>query len=132
MRVSLPNKLPRLWSSERGASAAEFALVLPLLLLLTFGSLGVVTMMYTTAGMHFAAESAARCAAVSTTCANAGSTSAYALGKYAGPQVTGLAFTLTTAACGQRVAGTGTYVLRTGLANINVPVSAVACYPKAS
>jgi Flp pilus assembly protein TadG len=124
------------WLCERGAIAAEFALVLPVFVLLTIGTIGVGTMMSMIVSLHFAVEDAARCASVKTTvCTNAGTTQTYATGQYKGPTVTGLAFALTAAAagnCGNKVVGTGTYTLRTGLGAISVPVSASACYPSSS
>jgi Flp pilus assembly protein TadG len=123
-------------SSEHGATAVEFALVIPLFVLLTVGTIGMCTMMYMTSALHFAVEDSARCASVKTaTCSNQTTTSAYALTKYKGPTITGLTFTLTAAAsgtCGNQVVGAGTYVLRTGLSSISVPVTATGCYPTGS
>ena len=123
---------------DSGAAAAEFALTIPALCLLLFGSIGLSTMMSVTSALHFAVEKAARCASINaaltgvTTCAGATAVQAYAATQYRGPALTGLAFTLTaatTANCGNAVVGAGTFVLRTGLASINVPISARACYP---
>ena len=123
---------------DSGAAAAEFALTIPALCLLLFGSIGLSTMMAVTSALHFAVGKAARCASVNaaltgvTTCAGSTAVQTYAAAQYRGPSLTGLAFTLTAATtgnCGNKVVGTGTYVLRTGLASVSVPVSATACYP---
>lgn len=119
---------------QSGASAAEFAIILPVFILTIFGTIGLSTMMYMIAALHFTVEDAARCASVKIlTCSNPATTSAYALGKYSGPALSDLTFTLTPASsaqpCGNKVTGTGAFVLRTGLANLSVPVSATACYP---
>jgi Flp pilus assembly protein TadG len=122
----------------RGAAAAEFALTIPALCALLFGSIGLSTMMSVTSALHFAVEKAARCASINaaltgvTTCSGSTNVQTYATSQYKGPALTGLAFTLTaatTANCGNRVVGSGTYVLRTGLATVSVPVTAAACYP---
>jgi Flp pilus assembly protein TadG len=120
------------WSDRDGSTAVEFALVLPVLILLIFGALGLMTAMSMNTALHFAVEDAARCAAVKTTvCADQTTTSSYASGKYKGPSMTGLTFTLTSPACGKQVVGAGTFVLSTGLATFNVPMSVQACYPTA-
>ena len=121
-----------------GSAAAEFALIIPVLCLLLLGSIGLSTMMSVTSALHFAVEKAARCASINaaltggTTCAGSTAVQTYAATQYRGPALTGLAFALTAATaanCGNRVVATGTYVLRTGLATLNVPISAAACYP---
>jgi Flp pilus assembly protein TadG len=118
---------------QRGAAAVEFVIVLPLFILLTLGSISFLTLMSMTTALHFAAEDGARCAAVRPgVCSNAGTTQTYAASRYAGPKITGLGFTYTSPACGHRVVAAGSYVLRTGLANITVPLSAAACYPDQS
>ena len=119
-----------LCSDRRGSTAVEFSLVLPIVILLIFGTIGLTGAMAVTASLHYATEDAARCASVKTTiCSNTGTTSTYATGKYQGPNLSGLSFVLTSQTCGSRVIGSGTYVLRTGLASFNIPVSATACYP---
>jgi Flp pilus assembly protein TadG len=120
------------WRSEGGSTAVEFALVLPLLAMLILGTLGLMTAMSMNTALHFAVEDAARCAAVRTTvCTNQTTTSTYANGKYNGPSLDSLTFTLTSPACGKQVVGAGTFVLSTGLGAINVPMSVQACYPTA-
>lgn len=58
--------LRRLHRDRRGASAVEFALVLPVLLTLLFGTLEVGRLMWVRSTMQFAAEEATRYALVHT------------------------------------------------------------------
>lgn len=114
---------------ERAASAAEFVLVLPLLILLTIGTINLGLMMYVYSTLNFAVEDAARCASVKTTvCTDAGTLQAYAEARYRGP-ADGLTFALTTEACGSRVVGSVDYDFTTGLTSTTIPLSASACYP---
>jgi Flp pilus assembly protein TadG len=118
---------------QRGAVSAEFVLVLPLLIVLTYGSISFLMLLSTTTAIHFAAEDGARCAAVRpAVCTNAGTTQTYAAAHYAGPALTGMTFTYTNPACGHRVAGSGAFILHTGLSDVSVPLSAIACYPDQS
>jgi Flp pilus assembly protein TadG len=112
-----------------GSSAVEFALVLPGLLILTIGTFYLFFTMYAAMTLHFAVEDAARCASVKTAiCTNATTTQTYAASKYSGPGM-GVSFAATTPSCGNQVVGTGTILLRTGIAAFSVPISATACYP---
>jgi Flp pilus assembly protein TadG len=124
----LIDRLLRLAPDEAGATAAEFALVLPGVALLTIGTIYLGLMMYASNCLHYAAEDAARCASVNpTVCTSATTTQTYARGRYKGPGTP--SFPLTTPACGKQVAATLSYSLITGLATITVPISATACYP---
>ncbi len=123
-------RAPRAWACERGATAAEFALILPALVLLTIGSINVSIMMFAVSQLHFAVEKAARCVAISSTLCPTPTT--YAQSLYKGPTLTGLAFTKPASSCGSngaQILGTGTYNFVTGLANIPVNLSATACHP---
>ncbi|WP_374575617.1 TadE/TadG family type IV pilus assembly protein [Phenylobacterium sp.] len=115
---------------ERGASAAEFVLVLPLLVMLTLGVINAGLMLYTMATLHFAVEDAARCATVKVDCGGGDPdlVAAYAAAVYKGPTITPT-FTLSRPGCGNKVTGTANYVFTTGLVSRTVPISAEACYP---
>lgn len=116
----------------------EFVLVLPIVLMLTIGTIYLSMMMYAASCLHYAVEDAARCVSVKTaTCTNVSTTQAYALTRYSGPRLTpaltaaSFAVTLATAgSCGNKVEITGvTYQLRTGIRTLSVPLSAKACFP---
>lgn len=111
-------------------TAAEFALVVPVFLILVFGTINLGITFSAVSQIHYAAERAARCLStnVSGNCA-AGSINTYAKSFYQGPSVTGLNFVATTGACGNKVTGTGSYQLVTGISATAVSISAKACYP---
>jgi Flp pilus assembly protein TadG len=123
-------------SQDRGSSAVEFALVFPVMALLVFGIFHLCFLVYANANLHWAVEQAARCAAISQrntglSCQHPSNTQSYALSVYKGPNI-GLSvssFTATTATNCRQVSGSGTYPIRTGFVNLNVPLSATACFP---
>ena len=112
-----------------GAAAAEFALVVPILIIVTLGTINGSFMLYAYARLQFAAADAARCRAVKTgVCSNDATTAAYAMSRLAGPLVSP-SFTRTTALCGNTVTGTATFKVSTGLTTTPVTMQARACYP---
>jgi len=112
-----------------GAMAAEFALVLPVLIVLTLGTINGSFMLYAYARLQYAAADAARCRAVKTTvCSDDATTASYALSRLAGPLVSP-SFSRTTALCGNTVTGTATFNVNTGLTATPITMSARACYP---
>ena len=89
-----------------GATAAEFAMVVPVFFALIFGVIHLSFILWgETTALHWAAETAARCASIGVTtgpCAassvvTASSVQAYALTEYKGPSVSA-AFTADLAA----------------------------------
>ena len=116
--------------NQDGAGVVEFALVAPLVLMFIIGGMYLSMLGFTASSLHYAAEAAARCRSVNTTiCTNAATTQTYAATQFvkiAGDTAT---FTATTPACGNQVVGTVTFILRTGIQKINVPMSATSCFP---
>ena len=118
-------------SNTAGATAAEFALVLPLFLLTVFGTINMALAMSSIIRLHYATERAARCLSVDVsgdcTAANI-DTYAKSLDPIGG--VSGLAYTPDPAAtCGKKVDGNGTYEVFTGVGTLSIGLSASACYP---
>jgi Flp pilus assembly protein TadG len=114
---------------DEGAVAVEFALLAPIFFALLIGTMYLSMLAFSFVSLHFAAEDAARCAAVKTTvCTSAATTQTYAQGKFLGIGGTP-SFTYTAASCGSQVTGTMTYTLDVGLYTVSVPLSATACYP---
>lgn len=122
--------LRALVGNTAGATAAEFALVLPLFLLTVFGTINMSLAMSAIVRLHFVTEKAARCLSVDTSgaCTTA-NIDTYAKTLYQVGGVSGLTFAATTPACGNKVDATGTYNVFTGVGQIPIGISASACYP---
>lgn len=118
----------RLVRDTGGATAVEFALVLPVFVAMIMGLLSVGMLGFASNSLQFAAEDAARCAAVKTTiCSSGPATQTYAANRYAGPKISPT-FTYGKAACGHRVSATATYDLGLVPQISRVNLSATACY----
>jgi hypothetical protein len=121
----------RVLHNREGAVAAEFALVTPILILVTVGTINLCAMLLAVISLHFAVEDAARCStAKPDICFDAASTAAYAARHYKAPG-TRPQFLRSIEACGNRVVGTSNYTFMTGLTMSNVPLSATACFSTA-
>lgn len=116
--------------NNAGSTAAEFALVLPLFLLLVFGTINMAFALSAIVRLHSVTENAARCLSVNTvgTCTVANIDS-YAKARFPIGGVSGLAFVATTPSCGSKVDGSGRYDVFTGVGKVSIPISASACYP---
>jgi Flp pilus assembly pilin Flp len=115
--------------NESGASALEFALILPIFVTMIIGGMFLADLAFASTSLHYAVQEAARCAGVKTTiCSDSATTVAYAQKRYSGPDF-GETFSYAKNACGHTVTATGTFVVPTGLTNLNVPLTAAACFP---
>lgn len=124
---------------QRGSSAAEFALVVPVFLGLVLGVIHMSLVVYSAVELHDATEWTARCLAVSannppgaaTTCPDATQVQTYAAGRYTGPNISPTFSLVATTSCtnGTQVSGAGTYNMATGLVNLSIPITANACFP---
>lgn len=113
---------------EHGGSVVEFALVLPIFLMLLLGTIHAALLMFAVSSLHYAVEEAARCSAVNAVdCATSVATAAFAEAQYRGPDVDAQ-FVAADAACGREVRVTGSFVLHAGVGHWNVPVAARACF----
>jgi Flp pilus assembly protein TadG len=113
---------------ERGATAVEFALLLPAFASLMVGTLYTGLCVYSASGLHSAVEQAARCYSVSATlCSSASATVTYAQAQYHG--INTPTFSAATASCGHQVSGTVTVALTEVFSNLSIPLSATACFP---
>lgn len=130
--LSLRARLVGFRGNTSAATAAEFALVVPVFIILVFGTINTGIAMSAVTQVHYAAERSARCLAVDVTasCSKA-SIDTFAKGLYNGPGLTGLAFASPTTdpSCGKQVTGSGTYAILTGFDSTSVTISATACYP---
>ena len=120
--------LARACRDTAGATAAEFALVLPALAMLIAGLISVSQLAAAVSGMHFAVEEAARCSAVNAVlCGTNSATISFAQARYAGPSSP--VFASTAAGCGHTVTATATFHLQILVKSFDIPLSAAACYP---
>lgn len=117
-------------TSERGATAAEFALVFPVFAILTLSVINISMLLFGVTDLHFASQKTARCIALKSSdgviAANNCLTDAPSL--YTGPMMS-VSFSQSAAGCGNTVTGAGSFKLLVGLKNVTVPVSASSCYP---
>jgi Flp pilus assembly protein TadG len=124
---------------QRGSSAAEFALVLPVFLALVLGVIHMSLVVYSAVELHDATEWTARCLSVSannpagatTTCPDSTKVQTYATGRYTGPKISPTFSVVTTTSCtnGKQVSGSGSYSMSLGLMRATIPISAKACFP---
>lgn len=134
--------LRRLIAETQGASAVEFALVLPVFMTLVFAIINLSAVLLASAQLHNATEDAARCYSVQTTvCTSVSTTQTYATNHYKGPGI-GAAFVASSAgAChhsltsstvtndGHQVTSTGNYQLNAVVVSVPIALSAAACFP---
>ena len=119
---------PAFKSCLSGATAVEFALVAPMLFALTIGGVSTGLVVYSAAGLHDAAEQAARCYSVNLSkCGTATQAQTYAKTAYYGMNTP--TFTASIQSCGHQVAATVTVQLSAIITELNVPLSANACFP---
>lgn len=120
---------------ERGASAAEFALVTVPFIALVLGIIGLAMTLWANQTLQYATEAAARYYSVQT--ANTGSVpttgqvQTYANGHYEGPNISPT-FTPARGGCGAngyQVTGSATFPLNAGIFSFSVPLTAHACFP---
>ena len=128
---------------QRGASAVEFALVIPVMMMLVLGVLHMSFVIYASVNLHNATEWTARCLAVSannpatatTPCTKSAPTQAqlqsYVQARYLGPDISPFTFTVTANGCqgASQLTSSGTYNMALGFASLPITVTAKACYP---
>jgi Flp pilus assembly protein TadG len=117
-----------LFSCASGATAVEFAMLTPPLLMLVLGILSASIGVFAVASLHYAVEGAARCYSVnSAQCGTAAAVQTYAQALYQSPSSP--TFLASTPSCGHQVTGTLNYVLDAVLQRWTIPLSATACFP---
>jgi Flp pilus assembly protein TadG len=117
--------------NETGASAAEFALVLPLVLILVFAPIAAGVMMYTVVKLQHATETSARCLSAQRDDCSLDDITTYATGYYTGPAIDGLTFAAAWDSDNNcySVTATGTFNFFMGQGLLSFPVGTQACYP---
>ncbi|MDB5447533.1 MAG: hypothetical protein JWQ97_2850 [Phenylobacterium sp.] len=123
------SSLRRFLGDRSGATAVEYALVLPLLAVMIMGGIWVGVLTLAVSSLDMAVQSAARCAAVDANlCATASATQAFAQSRYAGPALSPV-FTASNSGCGHTVTGQATFDLNIVPGVGSLPLSVSACYP---
>lgn len=121
--------LRRLRRDERGATAVEYGLVMPLLITGILGAMWAGLLMFSASSLDMAVQQAARCMAVdANNCGSATATQTYAQAHYAGPDIAPV-FTATADGCGHTVTAQATFGLGILPGVPDVPLTSSACYP---
>jgi len=121
--------LRRFRRDQSGATAVEYGLILPILVLSIMGGIWVGLLSYTTNSLNLAVQAAARCMSVdANNCGSAAATQTYALSQYQGPDISPT-FTADTSGCGHTVTAEAVFNMTIVPGIGNVPLSSSACYP---
>lgn len=113
------NWVNQLKSDVSGSTAIQYAIALPVLLMLVLGVMDTARLLWTYATLQRAAEAAARCGAINATvaakggtpvaCSTATAIQSKAVSEAWGLTVSASAFAVTDAACGKQVSVTYTF-----------------------
>jgi Flp pilus assembly protein TadG len=120
-------RIKALWRDQVGASAVEFALVIPIFAGLLFLLINICVALWAEAALNFSVDGAARCMSVQPAICD---TAADAIKHhpYLGPKIAPT-FSAAASSCGNNISGVGAYQINIMLANISVPLSASSCFP---
>jgi Flp pilus assembly protein TadG len=121
-----------IFACERGATAVEFGVIATAFLSMVFGIINVAMVLWTQSSLHYAAEKAARCAAVaSSSCSSTTLIQTYALNQYYGLSLGGTnPFIYSATGCGHTVTASYTYSLAIPIVGTySLPLSTTACSP---
>ncbi len=123
------NRLNSLRLDQQGTTAVEFAIIAPVFIAVTVGTLALCIALFLVGSLHYAVQESARCASVKTNiCSDSATTVAYAQSHYFGPNVSPT-FTYAAAACGSSVSASISYSMNVGFKTFTIPVTAAACFP---
>lgn len=116
-----------------GATAVEFAFLLPPLLFFLFGVMELGRLFFTQSSLQYAVSQAARCRAVgAAACATDSQTTSYAASKVSGANVNAGMFSVSNApSCGIQVSASLPYQAVKPIP-ISVTLTAKACHPTSS
>ncbi len=122
-----------LFKDRRGTSAVEFALTLPVFILMLFGLWQIGSGLWWQFGLQHGAQMAARCMTINrTVCSDTASTQSYAAGQSYGLNPAPSIFAVSGQPCGNQI--TADYTVAPAVANIGIfsipalTLHAQACY----
>ncbi len=122
------------WPDRGGASAAEFALVVPVFFALTIGAINLCILLFINTRLHNAVDAAARCMSMvdnpASSCLTPAATQTYAATTFGFPNLSPV-FVATAGASGgcNKVTGAATYQLNAVVTSLPVTMSAQSCFP---
>ena len=129
-RVGLGSLVPRILSERSGATAVEFAIIMPSLLLLLLGIMDFGRALWVQNALHFSVQQAARCASIdANNCGTPSQTTGFAA-RQAGAGFTSAMFTAASANCGNQVSASYPIQLYIPYFNYALTLTAQSCYPK--
>ena len=112
-----------------GATAVEFAIVAPVLLMLLLGIMEAGRALWTQNALNFAVEQAARCAAIDqNNCGSSTQVKSFAA-NVSGADFSSSIFTVTAAACGNLVSASYPMHLNIPYVSAAPTLTAQSCYP---
>lgn len=122
----------RFHDDERGASIVEFGITAPVFFTMMFALIEGALVLWTQLGLQHGVELAARCASINpAVCSSASAIQNYAAKNSFGVSPQSAQFTLTTAACGNRVSAAYSYHFLTNFFGMPTwAITAQACFPK--
>lgn len=121
---------PNFLKDERGASSAEFGLVLIVFLSLVFAIIGLSIDIWANETLQFATEAAARCASVTpSVCSGQSTIQTYGTSHYLGPAISPTFTYSPGSACGHQVTASATIPLDAIVISKSISLSASACFP---
>jgi Flp pilus assembly protein TadG len=114
-----------------GTSAVEFALVVPVFLVMLLGIIEFGRVVWTQSALQHAVEAAARCAVVTPSqCGTTSQVQNYAAGEVFGLSVPASAFSLASPSCGTQVSVSVSFsFVASALFPYNITLSAKSCHP---
>ncbi len=118
----------RFLRARGGASAVEFALVVPIFATMIFLMINLAMGLWAAAALHLAVDTMARCMAVQPTiCDNVADTKAQH--PYIGPGINPTFTVLGVTSCANELTGTGSFTVHAVLVSATIPLSSSACFP---
>ncbi|HEV2562014.1 MAG TPA: TadE/TadG family type IV pilus assembly protein [Rhizomicrobium sp.] len=121
-----------IWKNISGTAAIEFAMTMPVFLMLLVGAVEFGLLMWTKLGLQHGVEMAARCATInSSTCGSSSNIQSYAVTQAYGLTLPTSTFTVSTPACGNQVQASYKFnFVTTYIGMPSLTITAKSCFPK--